>query len=112
MMYWKYIACFLFPLFFLTLAGGAWFLWTRSRTSQTTTALPAAVAPTGETSVRDAATPQSSELKMPATKAEEACKRGDAAVERKDRDLAINEYTEAIRLDPKCARAYSGRGLA
>jgi len=30
----------------------------------------------------------------------------------RDYDKAIGDYTEAIRLDPKCAEAYHNRGLA
>lgn len=40
----------------------------------------------------------------------EAVKKGDAAAKRGYLDLAIVEYTEAIRLDPKNVLAYSGRG--
>ena len=42
----------------------------------------------------------------------EAVKKGDAAVEKGDLDLAIAEFSDAIRLDPKNALAYSGRGNA
>ena len=34
--------------------------------------------------------------------AQEACKRGYLANEKHDYDLAISEYTEAIRLNPNC----------
>jgi tetratricopeptide (TPR) repeat protein len=44
--------------------------------------------------------------------AEEAIKRGKVAENDNDWDLAITEYSNAIRLDPKCAEAYNGRGDA
>lgn len=44
--------------------------------------------------------------------ADEAMKRGKAAANKEDWDLAITEYTKAIQLDPKRARAYAGRGVA
>ena len=42
----------------------------------------------------------------------EAVKKGDAAAKKEDFGLAIAEYTEAIRLDPKVAEAYALRGCA
>jgi tetratricopeptide (TPR) repeat protein len=44
--------------------------------------------------------------------AAEAIERGKAAETKEDWDLAITEYSNAIRLDPKCAEAYNGRGDA
>jgi tetratricopeptide (TPR) repeat protein len=38
--------------------------------------------------------------------------RGDAAMAKKNWDTAIEEYSEAIRLDPRFGRAYCGRGTA
>ena len=40
----------------------------------------------------------------------EACQKGKACLEKRDCDAAISAYAEAIRLDPKSAAAYSGRG--
>ncbi len=40
-----------------------------------------------------------------------AGRRGDAAVHRRDADAAIAEYSQAIRLEPHCARAYYSRAL-
>ena len=42
----------------------------------------------------------------------EAVKKGDAAAKKEDFGLAIAEYTEAIRLDPKFPEAYALRGCA
>jgi tetratricopeptide (TPR) repeat protein len=42
--------------------------------------------------------------------AKEALAKGKACVEKKDYDAAIAAFTEAIRLDPKCAEAYCRRG--
>jgi len=38
--------------------------------------------------------------------------RGNAYVDKKDHDLAIADYDQAIRLDPKHALAFNGRGIA
>ena len=87
---WSYtLASWLTPLLLLTLVCGAWYLWTRLR--------PAAPSPTPPVAVSPAA---------------EAVKRGNAAREKGDLDLSIVEYTEAIRLDPKLAAAYSNRGAS
>ncbi len=42
----------------------------------------------------------------------ESAKKGDDARKKDDWDLAIAHYTDAIRLNPKLARAYYGRGTA
>lgn len=39
-------------------------------------------------------------------------KRGYAYVQKGEYDEAIADYTEAIRLDSKCAEAYHARGIA
>ena len=44
--------------------------------------------------------------------AADALKKGKACLEKKDFDAAIAAFTEAIRLDPKDAVAYSERGRA
>jgi len=46
------------------------------------------------------------------TRAQTCCYRGIACAEKGDLDGAIVDFTEAIRLDPECARAYQGRALA
>jgi tetratricopeptide (TPR) repeat protein len=46
-----------------------------------------------------------------ANPAKEAYQKGKACLEKKDLDAAIAAFTEAIRLDPKFAEAYSYRGL-
>jgi len=48
----------------------------------------------------------------PENTADEAMKRGKTAANKEDWDLAITEYTKAIRLDAKAAEAYYGRGVA
>ena len=47
-----------------------------------------------------------------AVQAEEHYERGLACDRLGDHDRAIAEYNEALRLDPKCARAYPKRGIA
>jgi tetratricopeptide (TPR) repeat protein len=42
----------------------------------------------------------------------EAERAGDACLERRDYSSAIENFTKAIRLDPKNARAYCGSGTA
>lgn len=37
-------------------------------------------------------------------------KRADARMKTDERDFALVDYTEALRLDPKCAHAFGGRG--
>jgi tetratricopeptide (TPR) repeat protein len=37
---------------------------------------------------------------------------GDADREKKDYDKAVADYTDAIRLDPKCVAAFNNRGSA
>ena len=44
--------------------------------------------------------------------ATEACQEGRSCLRIEDFDSAISAYTEAIRLDPKLAKAYGGRGFA
>ena len=44
--------------------------------------------------------------------AEEAFEKGAKAYKNKDFNSAIINYTKAIELDPKYAKAYSNRGLA
>jgi Flp pilus assembly protein TadD len=46
------------------------------------------------------------------TPAEEAYNRGYAAGKRGDYTEAINQFTQAIKLDPGYARAYTARGIA
>jgi tetratricopeptide (TPR) repeat protein len=46
------------------------------------------------------------------TPAEEAVKRGETFLRNKDYDIAIKEFTEAIRLDSNNSYAHSGRGIA
>ncbi len=47
-----------------------------------------------------------------ANAAQQAWEQGNAACLHGDFDLAIRHYTEALRLDPKCAKAYFSRGRA
>jgi tetratricopeptide (TPR) repeat protein len=44
--------------------------------------------------------------------AKAALDRGNAAIEKKEYDKAISDYTEAIRLKPDAADAYYNRGIA
>ena len=48
----------------------------------------------------------------PPEPAAEALKKGNACIEKEDFDAAIVAFSEAIRLDPKSAQAYAGRGRA
>jgi tetratricopeptide (TPR) repeat protein len=45
-------------------------------------------------------------------RSEDAFQRGTAAMDRKDWDAAVKEFTEAIRLDPQDDSAYHNRGFA
>ena len=45
-------------------------------------------------------------------RSEKAYQRGTAALDRKDYDTAIAEFTESIRLDREASGAYQNRGLA
>ena len=38
--------------------------------------------------------------------------KGASSLDKQDYDAAISAFTEAIRLDPECAVAYSNRGIA
>ena len=43
--------------------------------------------------------------------AREACDRGTSCLEKREYDAAITAFTEAIRLNPKLAEAFCGRGM-
>jgi Tfp pilus assembly protein PilF len=47
-----------------------------------------------------------------AERAEDAFKKGNSYLQKRDYDSAAKAFTEAIRLDPRDAEAYSSRGVA
>jgi serine/threonine protein kinase/tetratricopeptide (TPR) repeat protein len=86
----------------LLIAFGAWNLLGGNRAGPTVAAQPA---PRKES--KKAATPPEHQ-----GDAETFMERGRAAYERKDYDQAITDFNQAIKLDPKFAKAFSNRGNA